>query len=124
MAGSIRSAQESKKGVTFWVAIGSVDTYDSKEEVPVHELSHKEPATQFHPRSIKNKTRAVQNSQATGFYYYFSYFYSNNILNRYCSKSKNYLLVVSDNKCRSLMYNKCLDHMQFDYRGGRKNVQT
>ena len=55
-----------QKEVTLWVAIGSVDTFDSKEEVPVHELSHGEPATQFHPRTIKNKTRAVQNSQATG----------------------------------------------------------
>ena len=55
-----------QKGVTLWVAIGSVDTYDSKEEVPVHELSHGEPATLFHSRLIKNKTRAVQNSQAAG----------------------------------------------------------
>ena len=44
-----------QKGVTLWVAIGSVDTYDSKEEVSIHELSHGEPATQFHPRTIKTE---------------------------------------------------------------------
>ena len=39
-----------QKGVTFWVAIGSVDTYDSKGEVHVHELSHGEPATKIPPK--------------------------------------------------------------------------
>ena len=50
-----------QKGVTLWVAIGGVDTYDSKEKVPVHELSHGEPATQFHPRTKRQTTLPQRN---------------------------------------------------------------